>query len=78
MTKEIDYKLKSAIIEAELSLANKENQGLQYAVKELKEKLEPYDDLFPVIRSMADASRLQRLLGLAKTITEEQLVELGV
>jgi len=80
-----DYKLGVAILEAEVSKleeTNKKllsnNEYLEAHVESLKTQLEPFKDLFPTLRTMKDVSKLQRLLTLTSTITEEQLKVLGV
>lgn len=87
-----DYKTKSAILEAELSQAKKEIDDLNFTILEfqndvdglneqecdLRERLEPFEGLFPTLRSLADINKLQRLFSLTSTITEKQLTDLGV
>jgi len=92
MTEQKDYKLGVAILEAEVSKLTKDNKSLNVRlgiktdqveelggeVKDLQEKLDFYEITIPTVYSMADMDKMQRLLKLVTTITDEQLNGLGV
>jgi len=73
---EKDYKLGVSILEAEVSRLTKDNGELSDEIGSLLNRLEFYEKTIPTVYSMADANKMQRLLKLVTTITDEQFLKL--
>jgi len=92
VTEEKDYKLGCSILEAEVSQLTEENNELNDELSHLREDieekcdiieklesdLETYKECLPTLKSLADMSRLERLLKGFNKITESDLTKWGL
>ena len=84
-TVEKDYKLGCSILEAEVSKLKEENDELKEQVQNcagvielLEHELKSYKDCFPNMKSLADMSKMERLLKGFNKITESNLTKWGL